>query len=160
MLKKVIVRVATQRDFIIRGIYKQNISRFNLEDLMFVNESVASKKTLFRRTYQLAINMLAFIELVLRHLTRYLVLLALTINGFLNATLIVKGSITQAIYNDQLENQLLPQIRRKVLVIDNCLTHYLEHIKRLYEHARVTLVYLPLYSPNYNPIKLTFYLLK
>lgn len=127
---------------------------------MFVNKTTISEKTLYRRTYQVVVRLLAFIELVLRYATRCLVLLALTINGFLNATLIVKGLVTQAIYNDQLENRLLPQIRGKVLIIDNCSTYYLEHIKSLYQRAGVTLVYLPPYLPDYNPIELTFYLLK
>lgn len=159
-LKKVVVRIATQRDFIIRGLYKQTISQFTLEDLIFVNESVVSKKTLFRRTYQVALSLLAFTELVLYYAIRYLVLPALIINGFLDATLVIKGLVTQLMFNNQLENRLLPQIYSKVLIIDNCSTYYSDKVKELYALARVILVYLLPYLPDYNLIELTFYLLK
>lgn len=93
-LKKVAIRVTTQRDFVLRGVYNQAISQFNAQDLVFVNKSAYSEKTMFRRTSQLAINLLAFTKLVLRYATRCSILPALTINGFLDATLVVEGSVT------------------------------------------------------------------
>lgn len=51
-------------------------------------------------------------------------------------------------------------MRGKVLVIDNYTTYYSKKVKELCAVARVSLVYLLPYSPDYNPIKLTFYLLK
>jgi len=47
-----------------------------------------------------------------------------------------------------------------VLIIDNCSTYYSDKVKELYALARVILVYLLPYLPDYNLIELTFYLLK
>ncbi|OCK90225.1 uncharacterized protein K441DRAFT_580558, partial [Cenococcum geophilum 1.58] len=44
-----------------------------------------------------------------------------------------------------------------VIVIDNCRTH---HVAVTYNEFYVLLLYLPPYLPNYNPIELSFYLLK
>lgn len=46
------------------------------------------------------------------------------------------------------------------LVIDNALIYRTERLEEIYTAASITLVKLPPYSPNFNPIKLLFSLLK
>jgi transposase len=47
-----------------------------------------------------------------------------------------------------------------VLVIDNHSTHYLEELQELYDVHSIVLLYLLLYSPDYNLIKQSFTALK
>ena len=49
---------------------------------------------------------------------------------------------------------------RSVLVMDNASIHHSEEVKLLCEAAGVRLEYLPPYSPDYNPIELSFHCLK
>lgn len=41
---------------------------------------------------------------------------------------------------------------KSVLVMDNASIHHTERVKQMYRDARVKLVYLPPYSPDFNPI--------
>ena len=47
-----------------------------------------------------------------------------------------------------------------MLVIDNVSFYYSDRIKTLYTNAGVKLLYLPLYSPDFNPIEEFFTELK
>ena len=43
-----------------------------------------------------------------------------------------------------------------VLVLDNCTLHFSETISALLAKANIELIYLPPYSPDFNPIELCF----
>ena len=47
-----------------------------------------------------------------------------------------------------------------MIVMDNCSSHHSANIKRLCEQAGVELLYLPPYSPDFNPIEEYFSVLK
>jgi transposase len=47
-----------------------------------------------------------------------------------------------------------------VLVIDNASWHYSKEVRQICKNAGVKLVYLPPYSPDFNPIKEFFSILK
>ncbi|THY67055.1 hypothetical protein D6C94_10737 [Aureobasidium pullulans] len=81
------------------------------------------------------------------------------------ATLVVKGAVTQAMYEHWLETVVLPQSepylgRRSIIIMDNCSTHHSDKITELCGQFGVQLLYLPPYLPHLNPIEQTFHLLK
>ena len=45
---------------------------------------------------------------------------------------------------------------RSVLIMDNCSVHHSEEVKDLVRDAGILLLYLPPYSPDYNPIEELF----
>ena len=49
---------------------------------------------------------------------------------------------------------------RLVIILDNAKIHYLAELRTIYKQAGVTLVYLPPYLPDYNPIETSFTALK
>jgi transposase len=49
---------------------------------------------------------------------------------------------------------------RSVLIIDNTSVYYTPELYQMCEKAGVRLVYLPLYSPDFNPIEILFLVLK
>ena len=163
--KKVAVRVAAQRDQVERARYEHEVRTYSEEMLLFVDESNVGEKTLFRRTAWSPIGLPAITTSVLRNSTRCSVLPAYSIEGSLpGTTLVVEGSVTQLIFEDWLEHRVLPQCapfpgRRSVLIMDNCNTHHGRTLE-LCEAAQVRLLYLPRYSPDYNPIESTFHLMK
>ena len=49
---------------------------------------------------------------------------------------------------------------RSVLILDNVNSYLSKDLTTIYEEAGVRLEYLPLYSPDYNPIEESFFTLK
>ena len=47
-----------------------------------------------------------------------------------------------------------------VIILDNCSTHIDDEVREIVQTAGHILHYLPPYSPDYNPIELTFSVLK
>ena len=105
---------------------------------------------------------------------------ALSINSYLEEPCLIEGSTIVDVFEAFIEKAVLPQCeryprRRSVLVMDNCRTHrrevsllplflhsltFIQILRDLCQQHGVLLVFLPGYSPDFNPIELTFHLLK
>ena len=63
-----------------------------------------------------------------------------------------------------LETELIPVLslteRTMVVVLDNCSTHISDRIREAVEAGGHIIRYLPPYSPDFNPIELTFSVIK
>ena len=97
---------------------------------------------------------------------RWLVLPAYTLDGYI-AWKTYHSSINEILFNDFVRNNILPQYTpavlggpRSVIVLDNTKIHHSAELRTIYEQAGVSLVYLPTYSPDYNPIETSFSILK
>lgn len=105
-----------------------------LEILLYLDESAASKKVMFRRRLWSAIGLPAYTRSELLSKVRCSVLPALDIHGYLpGATLVVEGAVTQAMYEHWLETVVLPQSepypgRRSIIIMDNCSTHHSDKV--------------------------------
>jgi hypothetical protein len=66
-----------------------------------------------------------------------------------------RGSRDTVVFNTWIQDYLLPLInnQRKVIIMDNASFHKSEEARRLIETAGHTLLYLPPYSPDFNPIE-------
>jgi transposase len=72
-------------------------------------------------------------------------------------SLSVEGSTTSLVFEAYVRQVLAPSLRRgQVVVMDNLSAHKGERIKELIEGRGCELVYLPSYSPEYNPIEEAF----
>jgi transposase len=72
-------------------------------------------------------------------------------------TLAVEGSTTAGVFEAYLERVLLPELDEgQVLVMDNLPAHKPDRVRELIEGRGCELVYLPGYSPDYNPIEEAF----
>ena len=72
-------------------------------------------------------------------------------------TLTVEGSTTSVVFETYVEQVLAPTLRRgQVVVMDNLSAHKPRRIRELIEQRGCELVYLPSYSPDYNPIEEAF----
>jgi transposase len=86
---------------------------------------------------------------------------AITVDSYLTHH-IFQGAITSKIIEEFLKQKVLPLLQPSyyVLLIDNALIHQSPAIVELCKAFSVQLEFLPLYSPNYNPIKKSFKVLK
>jgi len=85
--------------------------------------------------------------------TRYNITAALNVNT-LFAPFIFEGYSNSAIYETYIERVLIPELRPgMVLIIDNARFHKGKRIQELIEDAGCRLIFLPPYSPDFNPIE-------
>jgi transposase len=81
--------------------------------------------------------------------------------GGMGASLVVEGSTNGTVFETYLEEVLLPTLKRgQVVVMDNLSAHKGERIRELIEGRGCDLIYLPPYSPDFNPIEQAFSKLK
>ena len=72
-------------------------------------------------------------------------------------SLAVTGAVDAAVFEAYLEQVLLPHLRPgRIVVMDNLSAHKSERVKEMIEGAGCELVYLPSYSPDFNPIEEAF----
>ncbi len=75
----------------------------------------------------------------------------------MGASLSVEGATTSAVFEAYVEQVLAPTLRRgQVVVMDNLWAHKGERVGELIEERGCELLYLPSYSPDYNPIEEAF----
>ncbi|GBC16401.2 hypothetical protein GLOIN_2v1435777 [Rhizophagus irregularis DAOM 181602=DAOM 197198] len=94
----------------------------------------------------------------------YTILPALTVDGFIAAD-IMEGSCDKDRFRTFIITQVLPQMNpypgeNSVLIMDNARIHYDEDLVKSVEEFGCRILYLPLYSPNLNPIETAFSVLK
>jgi transposase len=79
----------------------------------------------------------------------------------MGASLVVEGSTNGTVFQTYLEDVPLPTLRRgQVVVMDNLSAHKAERVRDLIEGEGCELIYLPPYSPDFNPIEGAFSKLK
>ncbi len=71
--------------------------------------------------------------------------------------LAVEGATTRIVFEAYIERVLVPRLRRgQVVVMDNLTAHKGEQVRELVRRAGCELLYLPPYSPDFNPIEEAF----
>jgi len=84
---------------------------------------------------------------------RYSILSAL-LNNKLIAPIVFEGTCCRELFEFWLETVLLPSLKPgSVIILDNASFHKGGKIKFLIEQAGCQLLYLPAYSPDFNPIE-------
>jgi transposase len=84
------------------------------------------------------------------------VLSSMTLEG-MGPALTVEGTTTSVVFEAYVEQVLAPTLRRgQVVVLDNLSAHKGERVRELIEGRGCELLYLPSYSPDFNPIEEAF----
>lgn len=79
----------------------------------------------------------------------------------MGASMVVEGSTNGAVFETYLQEVLLPTLEKgRVVVMDNLSSHKGGRVRELIEEAGCELIYLPPYSPDFNPIEQAFSKLK
>jgi transposase len=85
---------------------------------------------------------------------------ALRVDG-LTAPLVIDGAINGAVFLAYVQQQLAPTLQPgDIVVMDNLAAHKVAGVRQAIEAVGAQLVYLPPYSPDYNPIELVYSKLK
>jgi transposase len=79
----------------------------------------------------------------------------------MGASLVVEGSTDTKVFETYLAEVLLPTLKEgQVVVMDNLSSHKGRRVRELIEGEGCELIYLPSYSPDFNPIEQAFSKLK
>ena len=90
------------------------------------------------------------------HWTTTTLIAALCTAGIRCST-VVDGAINADVFEAFVEQVLVPQLRAgDVVVLDNLSSHRRARTRQLIEAAGATLLFLPPYSPDFNPIEMVF----
>ena len=88
--------------------------------------------------------------------TNTTVLSSMSVRG-MGPSLTVEGATTSAVFEAYVDQVLAPTLRKgQVVVMDNLSAHKGERIRELIEERGCELIYLPSYSPDFNPIEEAF----
>ena len=88
-------------------------------------------------------------------------LACMSLEGILAPWLIEGGTINTSVFSYYLEHILCPQLRPgQILVLDNYPVHKALVVRDLLQQRDCKLMFLPTYSPDFNPIELLFAKLK
>ncbi len=75
----------------------------------------------------------------------------------MTAPMVVEGAMNGEMFLAYVEQCLVPTLQRNdIVVMDNCRIHLVAGIREAIEKARATLRYLPKYSPDLNPIEMSY----
>jgi transposase len=75
----------------------------------------------------------------------------------MGASLVVAGATNRGVFEAYIERVLSPELRPgQVVVMDNLTAHKGERVRELIEEQGCELLYLPPYSPDFNPIEEAF----
>lgn len=170
-------RAAAERDDAHRSDWLYNITaNYTADQLVFLDESSKDDRVVLRR-YGRAISGHRAIERTrLSRGIRYSILPALTIEGYA-AVRVVEGSVDSAEFFDFVLNDVVSFYRitaiylflqnqlpitnpypgpNSVIILDNCSTHRTEALREIVEESGCLLIFLPAYSPDFNPIEESF----
>ena len=158
-------RIAAERDPELRARFYVRMAQYEPHELVFLDETAATERTADRR-YGWAPKGVACEKVQsLKKSKRWSILPAYTTSGYI-AYQIYQGSFTQALYNKFVIEQVLPKCtgyrggQWSVLVMDNAKAHRDPELRKACLEAGVTIEFLPPYSPDFNPIELSFAHLK
>jgi transposase len=158
--------ISNRRNKALHVAYIDDIATYAANDLIFIDESLFNKKTRWRSKAYAPIGSPARYIANIDRGSTYSILLIIDIDGYLPCIGIKKGYYSHKDLIEWIEIRILPDITEKygprpiVIVLDNVSIYIRDAVIRTIQDAGHIVKYLPLYSPDFNPIELTFLVLK
>ncbi|CAG8551735.1 11571_t:CDS:2, partial [Acaulospora morrowiae] len=163
--RKKLCKAAMERNELLRSAFIAKIGEsYFPEQLIFIDESSKDERSLSRAYGYSFINRRAEKKVVFVRGKRYTVLLALTQEGIV-AIDVMEGSCSKMRFREFILSKVIPCMNRypdpnSVLVLDNAMIHYDEEWISIVEGLGGHVLFLPPYSPDFNPIETAFSVIK
>ena len=155
-------QVAIQRDYYFRQLYLTDISTYNPDMLIYLDETGADYRNAVRRYgYSLRGIPLEQESFLVRG-ERLSAIAFMSIRGIIDV-FTTNGTTNGDIFYEFVLNYLIPHLQPfnginpcSVVVMDNCVIHHVPRVMEVIEETGALLHFLPPYSPDLNPIELVF----
>ena len=154
--------VALQRDKELRAQFVTDVSIYEPEMLIFVDESGSDRRDSLRKYgYSMRGKPIKSQKLLSRgeHISA---IASMSSAGILDCKT-VHGSVNTEVFCDFVEKHLLPHLLpfdgknpHSVVILDNCIIHHADEVVRMIHEVGALVHFLPPYSPDYNPIEEAF----
>jgi transposase len=150
----------------LRKAYLDDIQQFVAEDLIFLDKSIFNKKTGWRYNAYAPIGDEACYTTDITRGRTWAICSAMTLGGWLQCMAVKEGYFKADDFIKWLQDSLIPAInktyqgRTMVIILDNVSIHVGRQVADIIQGAGHLVQYLPPYSPDYNPIELSFSVLK
>jgi transposase len=161
--RKRIERVMTEQDAVARNDYTARMCQYDANQVVFVDESAYNERTCESKYGWSAKGTPCRVRLPGRRSKRWSILPAISTEGYIDSE-VYHGSFNAERFitfiQDLLETMAASPGKYVVVVMDNARIHHDARIEPLIRAAGFDLEYLPPYSPDFNPIELSFHELK
>lgn len=148
-----------ERDPIQRATWQQALAGIDPRRLVFLDET-ATPTTLTRRQARAPVGVRAVGAVPHRRWQAVTLIASLSVTG-MGAAMSVEGALTRESFHAYVEQALVPSLNPgQLVVLDNLAVHKSARAIQAIEHAGCSVVFLPPYSPDLNPIELAFSKLK
>jgi transposase len=147
--------IAAERDETARAAWRLDASTLNPADLVFVDET-STHTALTRRRARAPRGERAVGRTPRNHGPNVTLLATLTPAG-IGPAVAIPGAVDGAAFIAYAERVLAPSLRPgQVVILDNLSAHKSEGVRTAVEAVGARLLFLPPYSPDFNPIELAF----
>ena len=147
--------IATERDEAARAAWRRDARMLNPSDLVFVDET-STHTAMTRRRARAPRGERAVGRTPRNHGPNMTLLAALTPEG-IGPAIALPGAVDGAAFTAYAKRVLAPSLRPgQVVILDNLSAHKSEHARLALEAVGARLLFLPAYSPDFNPIELAF----
>jgi transposase len=138
-----------------RAAWKQEQSKGSKGRLIFIDETWA-KTNMTRLRGRAPIGKRLLAKIPHGH-WKTTTLIAALCSGGINCSTVVDGAINADVFEAFVKQVLVPQLRPgDAVIVDNLSSHKRASVRKLIEEAGATLLFLPPYSPDLNPIEMVF----
>ncbi|GAC1530030.1 MAG: hypothetical protein NVS2B16_37120 [Chloroflexota bacterium] len=146
---------ATERNEPKRRLWHRIVTHLPADRFVFLDESGANL-TLARRYGRAPHNERCPGTAPRNYPTNLTLIAACTVDG-IGPSIVLDGAVNGAIFRAYIERVLVPALRPgQIVIMDNLNVHKHESVRAAIRQAGCRLVYLPSYSPDFNPIELAF----
>ena len=161
-----LTRVAVQRNEELRIRYKQDISIFNPDMFVFIDETGSDRRDTMRKFGYSLRGKPAKASNVFHRGTHVTAIAALNMNGIVDCSPIT-GGVNSDMFKEFVEEKLASKLQpfngtnpNSIIVMDNASIHHSTQVVQTLENLGLLIYFLPPYSPDLNPIEEAFSKLK
>ncbi len=154
--------VAIQRDDGLRAQFVSDVSLYEPEMLVFIDETGSDKRDSLRKYGYSLRGRPAKSHKILSRGKHVSAITMMSTNGILDVD-IVHGSVNGAVFSDFVLKFLVPHLLpydgqnpQSIVILDNCSIHYCQDALQTIQEVGALVHFLPPYSPDYNPIEEAF----
>lgn len=162
LTRKKIRQVSIQRNIQYRAEFMADILQYRKEQLVWVDEMGSNCKDTIRKNGYAIKGETPTVYRLLERGQRITAIAALTVNGII-AVQFTKDNVDGNVFYDFVRSCLIPNMHqydgitpKSIVVLDNCSIHHVFEVTELFQQVGIMVIYLPPYSPDFNPIESTF----
>ena len=159
MTRKQVRQVALQRSDALRGAFMAFFSR---DKFVWVDETGADTRDHIRRYGYAIRGMRPVTHRFVKRGTRVNAIAGLSQDGTI-ALELISGSVNGVKFLEFVRGTLIPVMMpfdgvnpRSILVMDNCTIHHVNEVESILLQAAIVVLFLPPYSPDFNPAEDAF----